>query len=335
VSSHAALDGYRAFGPAASRRLCAHDASRASFGRRERPGPVRHRSRGADAWAGWPGSSPRPASTDSFQTRSTAPPLPQRRRASLSSLEAGAFRRLARRTARAGWAGAAFAFNVPVSGAPRRRRKHRPPASRTGEQLSAWHAPRGGCALCAMDSRGQGRRPALRLRRTRGNVRGAFVRVAIGRIDRAARRRAPLEKATHRRVAPFSRRSPGGGASASSTWSPLPASGRSKCLAAPRASGMRDASDRLVPSHVSYEYPRLVGSRCVTREAPASSGTSPASRRAKSLWRARTRCTQRTRGPVRRVRAEPLASLSLPVRCGRSRGRVGGRAAEIVASAGA
>jgi len=98
--------------------------------------------------------------------------------------------------------------------------------------------------------------------------------------------------------------------------------GRSKCLAAPRASGMRDASDRLVPSHVSYEHPRPVGSRCVTREAPASSGRSPASRRAISLWRARTRCPQRTRGPVRRVRAEPLASLSLPVRCGRSRGRV-------------
>jgi hypothetical protein len=41
----------------------------------------------------------------------------------------------------------------------------------------------------------------------------------------------------------------------------------------PSSSPTRDASDRLLPSHVStYEYPRLVGSRCVERLRARATG---------------------------------------------------------------
>jgi hypothetical protein len=41
----------------------------------------------------------------------------------------------------------------------------------------------------------------------------------------------------------------------------------------PSISPTRDASDRLLPSHVStYEYPRLVGSRCVERLRARATG---------------------------------------------------------------
>jgi hypothetical protein len=58
----------------------------------------------------------------------------------------------------------------------------------------------------------------------------------------------------------------------------------------PSMSPTRDASDRLLPSHVStYEYPRLVGSRCVERlRARATGKKSPGSHQSDSLrWAAR------------------------------------------------
>jgi len=132
---------------------------------------------------------------------------------------------------------------------------------------SPWRAPVG-CAPGVFDLRGRGR-PLRRACGARGEgVQGVFGRVAIGRYGPAL----PARRGASRRGSPTaeSHRSRAGASVAGrqprSRNFPCQHPFRSKRLAAPRVNGMRDASDRLLPSHVSYEYPRFVGSRCVTRE---------------------------------------------------------------------
>jgi hypothetical protein len=74
----------------------------------------------------------------------------------------------------------------------------------------------------------------------------------------------------------------------------------------------------------SYEYPRLVGSRCVTRDAPARSGRPPAPRQCDSLRRA-ARCRDGRCLPVavRASRASDIPVASRPAH-GRSRAPASG-----------
>jgi len=99
--------------------------------------PAQIRSRGLGCRAGWPSYSHRPASIDPSTAHPIAvslshrPPSPRR-----SSSRASASRRLVWRTARASSAGAAFTVYVPISDAPRRHRGHRFAGSRTDGQLA-------------------------------------------------------------------------------------------------------------------------------------------------------------------------------------------------------